>query len=125
MLLITGGRLGDSFGRHRVFRAGISVFVMASLGCALAPAPSVLIGLGGGLFTTSFCTAALQPLSPEDNGLAAGQLNAAQQLGATLGVATMGRAYLHTNHLTAPLLLAIGVALGVMLLRRLPDPVPV
>lgn len=41
--LITGGRLGDLFGRRRVFLAGMAGFGMASLICGLAASPAVLI----------------------------------------------------------------------------------
>jgi len=41
--LVTGGRLGDRFGRRRVFLAGVAVFTLASLVCGLAPSPEVLI----------------------------------------------------------------------------------
>lgn len=43
VLLITGGRLGDLLGRRRVFLAGVAVFALASLCCALAPDTAVLI----------------------------------------------------------------------------------
>ncbi|TCC08159.1 MFS transporter [Kribbella soli] len=43
-LLITGGRLGDRFGRRRMFRVGVTVFVLTSAACALATAPAELIG---------------------------------------------------------------------------------
>lgn len=43
-LLITGGRLGDRFGRRRCFRIGVAVFVLASTACALASTSSLLIG---------------------------------------------------------------------------------
>ncbi|MEV5965434.1 MFS transporter [Kribbella sp. NPDC051952] len=43
-LLITGGRLGDLFGRRRMFRIGVTGFVLASTACALAPQAGVLIG---------------------------------------------------------------------------------
>src|SRR5215510_8732020 len=36
VLLLTGAALGDRFGRRRLFRAGLSVFVAASAACALA-----------------------------------------------------------------------------------------
>src|SRR5689334_21967932 len=35
-LLITGGRLGDRFGRRRCFRIGVAVFVLTSTACAFA-----------------------------------------------------------------------------------------
>ncbi|WP_406441871.1 MFS transporter [Streptomyces sp. NBC_00631] len=53
-----------------------------------------LVGLGAGLFTPAFFTLALKPLRPQEVGSAAGALNAVQQLGATLGVAVLGSAYL-------------------------------
>lgn len=43
-LLITGGRLGDRFGRRRMFRVGVTAFVLTSAACALATAPGELIG---------------------------------------------------------------------------------
>ncbi|MFF1819979.1 MFS transporter [Kribbella sp. NPDC058245] len=43
-LLITGGRLGDSYGRRRLFRLGVVGFVLASTACALATQSGVLIG---------------------------------------------------------------------------------
>ena len=46
-LLLTGGTLGDIFGRKRFFLAGLSIFTIGSLVCALAPTLSVLIGARG------------------------------------------------------------------------------
>jgi MFS family permease len=43
VLLVTGGRLGDQFGRRRVFAIGLTVFVLTSAACALAPDPAVLV----------------------------------------------------------------------------------
>ena len=51
--LITGGRLGDVFGRRRMFKLGIAGFTAASALCATAPDPTMLIvarllqGFGG------------------------------------------------------------------------------
>jgi len=53
--ILTGGVFGDLFGRRRVFVLGISLFMLASLLCALAPNPAILIagralaGLGSAL----------------------------------------------------------------------------
>jgi MFS family permease len=43
MLLITGARLGDRYGRRRTYLAGVLVFTTASLACALAPDSQALI----------------------------------------------------------------------------------
>lgn len=42
-LLVTGGRLGDLFGRRRLFMLGLSGFVLASVACGLAPTPVFLV----------------------------------------------------------------------------------
>src|SRR5262245_22767925 len=43
VLIITGGRLGDRFGRRRVFCAGLAIFVLASAVCGLATSPPMLV----------------------------------------------------------------------------------
>ncbi|RZS44383.1 EmrB/QacA subfamily drug resistance transporter [Herbihabitans rhizosphaerae] len=42
--LIVGGRLGDMFGRKRMFMIGAAGFTVASLLCAVAQSPEMLIG---------------------------------------------------------------------------------
>ncbi len=43
VFLITGGRLGDLYGRKRCFLLGLIGFTIASLGCGLAPSPPLLL----------------------------------------------------------------------------------
>ncbi|MFD3947534.1 MFS transporter [Streptomyces sp. NPDC058579] len=43
--LITGGRLGDQFGRKRLFMIGLVGFMVTSALCALAVTPGMLIGM--------------------------------------------------------------------------------
>ncbi|KAA9166774.1 MFS transporter [Amycolatopsis acidicola] len=43
LLLVVGGRLGDAFGRRRLFIAGMSAFTLTSLICGLAPNATVLV----------------------------------------------------------------------------------
>ena len=43
MLLITGARMGDLYGRRRMFLAGVALFTTASLLCGIAPGIGVLI----------------------------------------------------------------------------------
>ena len=44
VLLITGGRLGDLYGRKRMFMTGMGCFILASAVCGFAPNGLVLIG---------------------------------------------------------------------------------
>jgi len=59
LLLLTGGLLGDLYGRRRIFVAGVAVFSFGCLGCGLAPNVAVLIlgravtGLGAALLLPS------------------------------------------------------------------------
>ncbi|MEC3958544.1 MFS transporter [Nocardia sp. CDC153] len=43
-VLITGGRLGDIYGRKRLFLVGMAGFTAASLACGIASSPALLIG---------------------------------------------------------------------------------
>jgi EmrB/QacA subfamily drug resistance transporter len=75
--------------------AAAAVYATTATGYPWALLPALaLVGLGAGLFTPAFFTLALRPLYPQEVGSAAGALNAVQQLGATLGVAVLGSAYL-------------------------------
>lgn len=57
VLLILGGRLGDRFGRHRLYTAGMGLFLVSAVACALAPSVQTLIaarviqGVGAALCT--------------------------------------------------------------------------
>lgn len=56
-LLITSGAMADRFGRRRVFQSGLLLFGLASLACATAPSPGLLIaaravqGVGASMLT--------------------------------------------------------------------------
>ncbi|MFH8613322.1 MFS transporter [Streptomyces sp. NPDC018029] len=43
VLLVVGGRLGDRYGRRRLFLVGLAGFTLASLVCGLAPTPETLV----------------------------------------------------------------------------------
>jgi DHA2 family methylenomycin A resistance protein-like MFS transporter len=42
-LLLAAGALGDRFGARRAYVGGFALFLLASLGCGLAPGPATLI----------------------------------------------------------------------------------
>ena len=44
VLLITGGRLGDLYGRRRMYTIGMAGFTIASALCGFAPSPTALVG---------------------------------------------------------------------------------
>lgn len=43
VLLVLGGRLGDTFGRKRLFKLGLTLFTLTSLACGLAPTAGALV----------------------------------------------------------------------------------
>src|SRR3989442_4511707 len=45
--MLTGGALGDLYGRKRFFMSGLAVFTLGSLACGLSGATSSLIGFPG------------------------------------------------------------------------------
>lgn len=77
-LIITGGSLGDHFGRRRVFMIGIVVFALASLACGLAPTPGFLIGaravqgIGGALMVPGSLAIISASFGPGERGKAIG-----------------------------------------------------
>ena len=86
--LVLFGRLGDVFGRRRLFVVGVAVFTLASLGCALAPSMGFLIaarvaqGVGGAMLEPATLALIKATFPRERLGLAFGVQ------GITAGVAT-------------------------------------
>ena len=87
-LVLTAGSLADRLGRRRVFAAGLAIFSVASLLCALAPDPTLLNlaralqGVGGAvMFAVSLALVAQEFPAGRERGTAMGLY------GATIGVA--------------------------------------
>jgi EmrB/QacA subfamily drug resistance transporter len=87
-LVLTAGSLADRLGRRRVFGAGLVIFSVASLLCALAPDPTflnlarALQGVGGAImFAVSLALVAQEFPSGAERGMAMGIY------GATIGIA--------------------------------------
>jgi MFS family permease len=88
-LLVVAGRAGDLFGRRRLFAAGVAGFGVASLACALAPSPGVLVAAraaqGVAAATLTPAALALLTASPVDHGRAVGWWTAAAAGGGASG----------------------------------------
>lgn len=88
-MLITAARLGDLYGRKRLFMTGLALFTLASLVCGAAPTALVLIlarlaqGVGAGLLVPQVF-ALISVLAPEEQ-----RPRAFGALGATMGLSTM------------------------------------
>jgi MFS family permease len=91
-LLLTGGTLGDLYGRRRVFVWGIALF---ALGSALVAAALCVAGGGLGLNTAAVNSVAVSNAPRERSGTASGLFNTARLVGATLGVAILGAVFAH------------------------------
>jgi EmrB/QacA subfamily drug resistance transporter len=89
VMLITGGRLGDIFGRKRLFMIGMAGFTLASAFCGLAQNPSMLIGsrifqgLMGAIMFPQILSVIQVTFPPRERGTAFGIF------GATIGLATI------------------------------------
>ena len=89
--LITGGRLGDVFGRRRMFKLGIAGFTVASALCAAAPSPSALIvarllqGFGGAAMWPQVLSIIQVEFSPAERPKAFGFQGLVQGLAAIAG----------------------------------------
>ena len=89
--LITGGRLGDLFGRRRMFMLGLLLFTLASAACGMAPNAELLVtarvlqGLAGALLQPQVLAMIGLAYTGEDRARAFAAYGLTLGLGATLG----------------------------------------
>ncbi|MFG2088150.1 MFS transporter [Spirillospora sp. NPDC048824] len=88
--LVTGGRLGDLYGRRRMFLVGAAGFTLASLLCGIAVSPGMLVGarvtqgLFGALMLPQGIGMIKQMFGPKEMGAAFGLF------GPVMGLASVG-----------------------------------
>jgi MFS family permease len=88
--LVCGGRLGDHYGRRRLFMIGVGLFTLASALCAAAPDPAFLVGarLAQGVGAAIMAPNVLSILGTTYTG--PGRVRAISVYGMVMGVAAVG-----------------------------------
>jgi MFS family permease len=101
VLVVTFGRLGDQYGRAKLFNLGFAIFTIASIGCALVPNSGsagaleiilmrVVQGVGGAMLTAN-STALITDAFPADRrGFALGVNQVSALAGSFLGLVIGG-----------------------------------
>lgn len=95
-LILTGGSIGDLYGRRRIFAIGIVCFALASATCGLAPDPLTLIaaraaqGFGAALMMPGSLAILSASFPPERQGKAIGLWSAATGIGVAIAPALGG-----------------------------------
>jgi EmrB/QacA subfamily drug resistance transporter len=90
-LLVPAGRWADAFGRKRAFLLGLGIFVLSSVGCALAPSVGVLIAArlaqaaGGALMLPTSLGLMLPEFAPRERHAAIGVWAATGGIAAAAG----------------------------------------
>ena len=101
--LILGGKLGDLFGRKRMFLAGVAFFMLASLGCGLSNsiggliAFRVLQGLGGALMMPGTLSILRSAFPPKQLQMAVGVWAGTTSLATASGPIVGGLLVQHVN----------------------------
>lgn len=117
-LLLLGGAAGDRFGLKRVFSAGIALFVLASIVCALAPTAILLIlaravqGIGAALMVPGSLAIIAAAYPRDSRGRAIGIWAAASSLTTILGPIIGGFVLTALGDWSWRLVFAINLPLG-------------
>jgi len=91
VLLVTGGRLGDIFGRRRMFLFGVAVFGASSLAIGLAPNDALLVafravqGIGAAFMMPATLSIITQAFPAEQRGTAIGTWAGVSALALAIG----------------------------------------
>lgn len=122
-LLLVAGRLGDAFGRKRVFQVGMIVLFVGSITSALAPSIGLLIasrmlqGVGGALLSATSLTLVLSDIPAHRRAFAVGIWGSIGSVAAVLGP-TLGAEIVDAAGWRLALASIAPIALGSFILGR-------
>jgi EmrB/QacA subfamily drug resistance transporter len=91
VLMVTGGRLGDIFGRRRMFLFGVVVFGLSSAAIGFAPTDTALVafralqGVGAAFMMPATLSIITQAFPPEQRGMAIGTWAGVSALALAIG----------------------------------------
>ncbi len=127
-LLLVGGALGDRFGRRRMFMLGVTLFVAASIGCALSGdvnrliATRALQGIGAALLVPGSLALISATYPQAERGAAIGTWSAFSGITAAVGPVLGGFLIEHYSWRWAFLLnVPVGAVLLVMCAMKVPE----
>jgi len=128
VLLMTGAALGDRLGRRRVFAAGLAIFTVSSVACALAPGVDWLVvaravqGTGAAMVLPLAVALLSTEYPPEERGRALGKFEGITGLATIAGPLVGG---LVAQRLGWQWIFWINVPIGLIMiplvLRRIPE----
>jgi EmrB/QacA subfamily drug resistance transporter len=124
-LILLGGAAGDRFGLRKVFGLGIVLFVIASMACALAPSPLVLVvaralqGIGAAFMVPGSLAIIARAYPREERGAAIGIWAAASSLTSIAGPIIGGLLLTGLGDWSWRLVFAINLPLGALALALL------
>jgi EmrB/QacA subfamily drug resistance transporter len=117
VFIVPFGRHADIVGRKKIFLAGLLIFTLASLFCALAPSENVLIGarflqgIGGAMLFGTSVAIVTQVYGPGERGWALGITIATVYAGLSIGPFLGG---ILTDHFGWPSIFLVNVPLGLL-----------
>jgi EmrB/QacA subfamily drug resistance transporter len=127
-LLLTGGALGDRYGRRNVFAAGVALFSVASAWCGLAPEIPQLIlarglqGIGGALLVPGSLALISANFSEHTRGRAIGTWSGFTSITAAIGPVLGGWLIQHGSWRSAFFInLPVGLIVVILALWKVPE----
>jgi EmrB/QacA subfamily drug resistance transporter len=117
VLMLTGGKLADFFGRRRLFLLGLAIFTLSSLACGLATGGEMLIGartvqgIGAALMLPATLSIISATFPPHQRGMAIGIWAGVSAMALAIGPLIGG---LITEHIDWSWIFFVNVPIGVL-----------